>query len=70
MHPTVGRVAFNIAVLLVVMALMPLPWLRRDSAEFVVDVLALGLSLVFLLLVAWEVRREVKKELEVPARAR
>lgn len=60
MDPSIGRVAFNIAVLLIVLALIPLPFLDRDSAEFVVDVLALVISVTFLVIVTWDVRRQVK----------
>ena len=60
MDPSIGRVAFNIAVLLIVLALIPLPFLDRDSAEFVVDVLALVISATFLVIVTWDVRRQVK----------
>jgi len=60
MDPSIGRVAFNIAILLVVLSLIPLPFLDRDSAEFVVDVLALVISVTFLVIVTWDVRRQVK----------
>ncbi len=60
MDPSIGRVAFNIAVLLIVLSLIPLPFLDRDSAEFVVDVLALVISATFLVIVTWDVRRQVK----------
>jgi len=60
MDPSIGRVAFNIAVLLIVLSLIPLPFLDRDSAEFVVDVLALVISVTFLVIVTWDVRRQVK----------
>ncbi|MDH5439016.1 MAG: hypothetical protein OEZ48_10190 [Candidatus Bathyarchaeota archaeon] len=60
MEPHIGRVAFNIGVLLVVLSVLPLPFLSTDSAEFVVDVIALTISLVFLAFVTWEVKRQVK----------
>ena len=60
MEPHMGRVAFNIGVLLVVLSVLPLPFISMDSAEFVVDVIALAISLVFLAFVTWEVRRQVK----------
>ena len=55
-----GRVAVNIGVLLVVLSILPLPFISMDSAEFVVDVIALTISLVFLAFVTWEVKRQVK----------
>jgi len=60
LEPHMGRVAVNIGVLLVVLSILPLPFISMDSAEFVVDVIALAISLVFLAFVTWEVRRQVK----------
>ena len=37
-----------------------LPFLHKDSPEFVAAVLAFIFSLVFLLIVIWEVRREAR----------
>lgn len=62
MGPHLGRIAFNIAVLLVVLALVPLPFLNTESAEFIVDVTALIFGLSFLFFVSWDVRRQAKKE--------
>jgi len=65
MHPMVGRVAFTMAILFTFLSLLSLPYLitQPESPSFVVNVLALCFSLIFLLLVVWEIRREVKKEL-------
>jgi len=60
MAPVVGRIAFTIGVLLVTLALIPLPFLSRDSAEFVIDVIAVALSSLFLALVIWDVRRQAR----------
>ncbi len=60
MAPTVGRIAFTIGVLLVTLSLIPLPFLPRGSAEFVVDVIAFVLSSIFLALVVWDVRRQAR----------
>jgi len=60
MAPTVGRIAFTIGVLLVILSLIPLPFLPRGSAEFVVDVIAFVLSCFFLALVVWDVRRQAR----------
>jgi len=62
MEPYLGRVAINIAVLLVILALIPLPFLRMGSAEFIVDILALIFTLSFLFLIAWDVKREAGRE--------
>jgi len=60
MSPVVGRIAFNIGVLLFILSLVPLPFLPVGSAEFVVDVIALVLSSIFLALVVWSVRRQAR----------
>ena len=59
-HPKVGRVAFNLAFYFTFMSGILLPFLRRDSPEFVAAVLAFIFSLIFLLIVIWEVRREAR----------
>ena len=56
-----GRVAFNIAVLLVLLSAAPLLLISPDSAEFVVGTLALLFSLIFLAFVMWDVRRQVRR---------
>jgi hypothetical protein len=65
MEPYMGRIAFNIAFLLVLLSSFSLPFLKPDSAEFVVDVLALAISLTFLLVVVWDVRRQSRKEITI-----
>ena len=60
MDPTIGRTAFNLAVLFLVLSLIPLPFLDRNSAEFVVDVIALAISTLFLSIVTWDVRRQAR----------
>lgn len=60
MAPTVGRIAFTIGVLLVTLSLIPLPFLPRDSAEFIVGLTAFVLSSLFLALVVWDVRRQAR----------
>jgi len=60
MAPTVGRIAFTIGVFLVILSLIPLPFLPVGSAEFVVDVMAFLLSSIFLALVVWNVRRQAR----------
>jgi len=67
MDPNIGRVAFNLGLVLLILALIPLSFLDMNSAEFIVDILAIIISLFFLIFVSYEVRRqaktlEVKKE--------
>lgn len=59
MEPHVGRIAFTLGIFVLVLALIPLPFLRRDSAEFTVSLIAAVLSSVFLGFVVWSVRRQV-----------
>ena len=60
MAPIVGRIAFTIGIFLVILSLIPLPFLPWGSAEFVVDVIAFVLSSIFLALVVWDVRRQAR----------
>jgi hypothetical protein len=66
MEPHMGKVAFNLALLLLVLISFSLLIVKRGSAEFVVALIALGISLAFLGIVIWDVRRQVKAS--VPAR--
>ena len=65
MHPRIGRLAFNIAFFIVFTSAIMLPFLKYDSAEFVVDTLALIIGLAWLLMVVYEVRRETKLDLKI-----
>ena len=53
-----GRMAFNMGVILLLLAIMPLAFLEKGSAEFIVDVTALVIISIFLILVVWDVRRQ------------
>ena len=66
MEPHIGKVAFNLAMLLLVLISFSLLIVKRGSAEFIVALIALGISLAFLGLVVWDVKRQVKAS--VPAR--
>jgi hypothetical protein len=57
MAPPIARVAFATGLTVFLLALLVLPSLEPDSAEFVADVLALIISGLFLLLVVVSVRR-------------
>jgi hypothetical protein len=55
MTPQIGRAAFNLAIFVTVTSLLLLPFLPRDSAEFVVTVLgavAGGLTLLLIAILA------------------
>lgn len=58
MDPQLGRHAFNIAFYFAFMSGILLPFLNRDSPEFVAAALAFLFSVAFLLVVVWEVRKQ------------
>ncbi|HDN17734.1 hypothetical protein B6U74_04745 [Candidatus Bathyarchaeota archaeon ex4484_205] len=59
MNPQVGRLAFNLGVLIVFLSIIPLLYsIPIDSAEFIVDIIALFTGIIFLIVVAILVRRE------------
>jgi hypothetical protein len=57
MSPEMGRGFFRIAVFITVVSAALLPFLLPGTAEFVVDVLALIVGLIFLAIVAYLARR-------------
>ena len=52
MNPQIGRTAFSLAIFIVVMGVLLLPFLDRGSAEFVVTVLSIGVGGLMILLIA------------------
>ena len=59
MNPQVGRLAFNLGVLIVFLSIIPLLYnIPTDSAEFIADIIALFTGIIFLIVVAILVRRE------------
>ena len=64
MNPNLGRLMFNFGILVLLLALIPLPFLDTRSPEFVVDVIGLVVSLLFLLAVYFDVRRQASMELK------
>jgi hypothetical protein len=52
MNPEVGRAAFSLAIFVTVTSMLLLPFLERDSAEFVVTVLAFVAGGLTILLIA------------------
>ncbi len=61
MPPEMGRAFFRIAMFVALTSAVLLPFLTPGTAEFVVDVLALGVGLLFIGIVAflarWSARR-------------
>ncbi|RLE68389.1 MAG: hypothetical protein DRJ34_03120 [Thermoprotei archaeon] len=62
MNPVIGRIAFNLGITILILALLPLFIISPNSAEFYVDIMALIFISIFLAIVIWDVRRQVKKE--------
>lgn len=52
MNPQIGRAAFTLAVFVTVTGALLLPFLQRDSAEFVVTVLGIVAGGLTMLLIA------------------
>jgi hypothetical protein len=52
MNPQIGRTAFSLAIFVTVMGVLLLPFLERDSAEFVVTVLSIVVGALTILLIA------------------
>mgnify|MGYP000235729898 CR=1 FL=1 len=61
MNPVIGRVAFTLAIILLLLSVIPLFFLNPNSGEFIVSTIALLFSLTFLILVIWDVRKQVKR---------
>jgi len=52
MNPQIGRAALSLAIFVTVTSALLLPFLERDSAEFVVTILALAAGGLAILLIA------------------
>jgi hypothetical protein len=60
MSPEMGQGFFRIGMFMVLLSALLLPFLSSDSPEFVVDVLALIIGLVFIGVVAYFARRSTR----------
>jgi hypothetical protein len=61
MEPSIGRIAFNIGVFLILLCIFVMPFLKRGCPEYIINIIALGISIAFLCIVIYIVRKEVKK---------
>jgi hypothetical protein len=52
MNPEIGRAGFSLAIFVTVTSMLLLPFLERDSAEFVVTVLAIAAGGLTILVIA------------------
>ncbi|MGQ4895091.1 MAG: hypothetical protein ACP6IQ_10765 [Candidatus Njordarchaeia archaeon] len=65
MDPRLGRIAFNIGIFLLLISIIPLFFVEKGSASYIIGMISTVVSLIFLLIVIYEIRREVKKELKI-----
>lgn len=56
MSPGMGRAAFRIAFFVTLVSAVLLPFLKPGTAEFVVNVLSLGVGLVFIVVITFFAR--------------
>jgi len=62
MQPNLARVMFNFGIIILLMGLIPLPFLDPGSPEFVVDAVGLAVDILFLVGVFLDVRRQSSTE--------
>jgi len=60
MDPNTGRLALNLAMVLLILDLIALPFVRVDSGEFFITLIGLAILILFIALVSFEIRREAK----------
>lgn len=60
MSPELGQAAFRIAFFVTFVSVALLPFLKPGTAEFVVDVLSLGIGLAFIAVIHVFVRRSTR----------
>ena len=61
MSPEMGKSFFRIAFFITLVSAALLPFLTPGTAEFVVDVLALGVGLVFIAVIAFAARWSTRR---------
>ena len=62
MHQSLGRIMFNLGIIVLLMGLIPLPFLDPASPEFLVDTIGLAVDVLFLIGVYLDVRRQSSME--------
>ncbi|NHV99144.1 MAG: hypothetical protein HA496_05765 [Thaumarchaeota archaeon] len=60
MDPNTGRLALNLAMVLLVLDLIALPFVDVNSGEFFIALVGIIVLVLFITLVSIEIRREVK----------
>lgn len=61
---------FNFGILVLLLALIPLPFLDPKSPEFVVDLIGLIVSILFLLAVYFDIKRQTSLELKIKSKGK
>jgi hypothetical protein len=60
MDPNTGRLALNLAMVLLVLDLIALPFVDTNSGEFIIALIGIAILILFIAFVSFEIRREVK----------
>jgi hypothetical protein len=60
MDPNAGRLALNLAMVLLILDLIALPFVNVNSGEFFIALIGIIILILFIALVSLEIRREVK----------
>lgn len=60
MDPNTGRLALNLAMVLLVLDLIALPFVDMNSGEFFMALIGIIILILFITLVSLEIKREVK----------
>ncbi|NPA99355.1 MAG: hypothetical protein GXO43_08250 [Crenarchaeota archaeon] len=61
MDPVIARPLIYFIMILLFMALLSLPFLRPGSPEFAVDVISVIVLLILLMIIAYDIRRTLRR---------
>ena len=64
MNPVVARYALVTSFFILILSLGVLPFLSPERPEFTPDIMAIIITLVFIALVIYDVRKQARSELE------
>lgn len=65
MDPVLVKPTFGICIILLILAILPLPFLEVGSREFIADMIGLIVTSLLLLLVIWDIRRQTRHQTTV-----
>ncbi|RLF21894.1 MAG: hypothetical protein DRN15_10395 [Thermoprotei archaeon] len=60
MPPYIARYVLTVCFFIIFLSLIVMNWIERGSAEYVVNVIALMISIVMVLVTIYDVRRQVR----------